>query len=220
MVLITGSSRGIGKEIAKKFARENYKIVINGVSRKEDLENTVKEIKELVKNKEDVIGIMCDVSNYEEVEKMFLEIEEKLGQVDILINNAGISYVGLFNKMKMEEWDKIININVKGVINCTHRCSQNMIKNRAGKIVNISSIWGEVGASCEVIYSATKGAINAFTKGLGKELGSNNIRVNGVSCGIIDTEMNEFLTKEEVSAFVEDIGMMRMGKGEIGRAHV
>lgn len=224
IVLITGSSRGIGKAIAKKFAENNnkynykYKIVLNGVLREEDLNNTKREIGELLEKndgkKDDVISIMCDVSNYKEVNRMFNVVEEKFGEVDILINNAGVSYVGLFGSMEEEEWNKIIDVNIKGVINCSNRACKNMIKNREGNIINISSIWGEVGGSCEVIYSATKGAINGFTKSLGKELGSSNIRVNAVSCGLIDTEMNNNLSEEDKLEFLEDIGMMRIGSSE------
>lgn len=223
IVLITGSSRGIGKAIAKKFAENNnknnkYKIIINGVRREKDLNKAVRELSEIIEakggNSEDVLGIMCDISDYSKVSKMFDVIEKKYGEVDILINNAGVSYVGLFSDMQEEEWNNIININLKGVINCSNRACKNMVKNRYGNIVNISSIWGEVGGSCEVLYSATKGAINGFTKSLGKELGSSNIKVNAVSCGLIETEMNNNLDEEEKNDFIESIAMMRIGKSE------
>lgn len=207
-VFITGSSRGIGKEIAKIFAKNGYKVAINGVHRKEALENTHKELLEINKN---VLAFIGDISNYNIAKDIFSKIEDNFGSIDILVNNAGISHIGLFNDMTQDMWQNLIRTNIEGVINCSHIACQSMIKNHSGNIINISSIWGEVGASCEVIYSATKGAINSFTKALAKELAPSNIRVNAVSCGAIETEMNSFLTEEEKKDFIEQIPYMRFG---------
>lgn len=207
-VLVTGSSRGIGKEIAKTFLSKNYNVVINSKNSDTELNNTLKQLKEISKN---VISIKKDVSIYNNVKELFTEIHDTFGDVDILINNAGISYVGLFNKMKPEKWQEIINNNLNSVFNCTHIALQSMIRNHNGKIVNISSIWGNIGASCETVYSASKGAINSFTKALAKELGPCGIRINAIACGVIDTKMNNFLNDEEKDILKNEIPLMRFG---------
>lgn len=211
VVFVTGSSRGIGKEIAKIFAKNNFKVVINCVNRKDDLENTYNELKKLNPN---ILALQGDISNYNIALDIFSKIENTFGKVDILINNAGISHIGLFNMATPDIWQNLIKTNIEGVFNCSHIACQNMINKKSGIIINISSIWGNVGASCEVIYSATKGAINSFTKALAKELAPSNIRVNAISCGAIETEMNSFLSYEEKQAFIDEIPSMRFGKPE------
>ena len=148
------------------------------------------------------------------LEDIFKKIENKFGCVDILINNAGISHIGLFNKITPDIWQNLIKTNIEGVFNCSHIACQNMINKKDGIIINISSIWGNVGASCEVVYSATKGAINSFTKALAKELAPSGIRINAISCGAIETEMNNFLSSEEKENFINEIPYMRFGKPE------
>ncbi len=211
VVFVTGSSRGIGKEIAKIFAKNNFKVVINCVNRKEDLEKTYNELKEINPN---ILALQGDISNYNIALDIFNKIENTFGNVDILVNNAGISHIGLFNQITPETWQQLIKTNIEGVFNCSHIACKKMINKKYGKIINISSIWGNVGASCEVIYSATKGAINSFTKALGKELAPCNITVNAISCGAIETEMNSFLSQEEKEAFIDEIPYMRFGKPE------
>ena len=210
-VLVTGSSRGIGKAIAQKFASENFNVVIN-------CKNSIDKLKELElelsKTNQNILAYQCDVSDYDKTKEMFDEIEKKFGGVDILVNNAGISYIGLFNEMSPDDWNTIVNTNLKSVYNCTHLALPYMIHNKNGSVINISSVWGNVGASCEVIYSSTKGAINSFTKALAKELGPSNIRINAIACGAIETEMNAFLTEDEKQALVDEISMMRFGKPE------
>ena len=210
-MFVTGSSRGIGKEIAKIFAKNNFKVVINCINKKDLLIKTYNELKVINPH---ILALQGDISDYNQALNMFKKIEETFGFVDILINNAGISHIGLFNKISPDIWQSLIKTNKEGGRNCTHRASQNMIKKKAGVIINISSIWGNVGASCEVVYSATKGAINSFTKALAKELAPSGIRVNAISCGAIDTEMNNFLSNEEKEAFIEEIPYMRFGKPE------
>ncbi len=210
-VLVTGSSRGIGKAVAEKFAKGNFNVVLNSKKSKEKLLEFKKELEEFNPN---ILDILCDISNYDDAKKMFEKIESVFGNVDILINNAGISYIGIFNEMKPNQWKEIIDTNIYGVYNCTHLALPYMINQKCGSIVNISSVWGNVGASCEVVYSSSKGAVNSFTKALAKELGPCNIKINAVACGAIDTEMNKFLSEEEKNSLIDEIPFSRFGKPE------
>jgi len=209
VAIITGGSRGIGKGIAIELAKAGCCLVINYKSNDEAAEETMQEIKELGAY---AIKIKGDVGDYEFSKEMIKTTLEKLGRVDILINNAGISKVGLFMDATTQEWDDVLNVNLKGAINCSHNVVKEMIKQKSGSIINISSMWGEVGASCEVIYSASKGAVNAFTKALAKELAPSNIRVNAIAPGVIDTEMNSFLTSSERKSLINEIPMMKFGE--------
>lgn len=209
VAIVTGASRGIGKGIAIELAKAGCCVVINYKSNDEDANKTFQEIRELGAY---ALIIKGDVSNYEFSKQMIKTTVEKLGKIDILINNAGISKVGLFMDATPCEWDNILNVNLKGTINCSHNVVKEMIKQKSGSIINISSMWGEVGASCEVIYSASKGAINAFTKALAKELAPSNIRVNAIAPGVIDTEMNKWLTPSERMSLTNEIPMMKFGE--------
>ncbi|MGH4050890.1 MAG: elongation factor P 5-aminopentanone reductase [Clostridium sp.] len=209
VAIVTGGSRGIGKGIAIELAKAGCCLVINYKSNDEAAEKTMQEIKEMGAY---AIKIKGDVSDYKFSKEMIKITLEKLGRIDILINNAGISKVGLFMDATIQELDDVLNVNLKGVINCSHNVVKEMIKQKSGSIINISSMWGEVGASCEVIYSASKGAINAFTKALAKELAPSNIRVNAIAPGVIDTQMNSFLTKGERESLVNEIPMMKFGE--------
>ncbi len=210
-VLITGSSRGIGKATARKFAEGNFNVIINCRNSSDKLKEFENELK---KYNDNILSFTCDVSKYEDVRKMIKEVNLYFGGIDILINNAGIAYVGLFNEMKCNLWNDIIDINLKGVYNCTHLVLPYMINKKNGSVINISSVWGDRGASCEVIYSSTKGAVNSFTKALAKELGPCNIKVNAVACGVIDTEMNSFLSEEERNILIDEIPFTRFGRAE------
>lgn len=210
-VLVTGSSRGIGRAIAIKFAENGYNVVINCVKNKELLEQTKKEIESLHVS---CLAIVGDVGDYTFAKDMFLKIEQSFGRIDVLVNNAGISYIGLFQDMKIEDWNKIINTNLTSVFNCSTLAIPYMVEKKSGKIINISSVWGNVGASCEVAYSATKGAMNSLTKALAKELAPSNIQVNGVACGAIDTTMNQFLDEDELLNLISEIPSGRLGKTE------
>lgn len=207
-VFVTGSSRGIGKAIAEAFNGMGYNVVINGVSNAEALAQTERELLKINKN---VLAIQADMSVYEQAAAAYKLIEDYFGGVDILVNNAGISHVGLFNEMTPGEWEKVIGTNINAMLNCTHLALPTMIHNKKGNIINISSVWGVRGASCEAVYSMTKGAVNAFTKSLAKELGPSGVRINAIACGVIDTEMNGFLSKPEREALEAEIPLVRFG---------
>lgn len=209
--VITGSSRGIGKAIAVKYAKKGYNLVIN-CAKNEDLLNNVK--KEIESYQVPCMSFVGDIGDYAIAEKMFAEIHKIFGSVDVLVNNAGISQIGLLTDMTIDSWNHMINNNLTSVFNCCKLVVPDMVKRQQGKIVNISSVWGNIGASCEVAYSTTKGGMNAFTKALAKELAPSNIQVNAVACGAIDTEMNHFLTDEELLSLVDEIPAGRLGSAE------
>ncbi|MGM9916393.1 elongation factor P 5-aminopentanone reductase [Anaerotignum sp.] len=210
-VLVTGSSRGIGKAIALAFGRAGCNVVLNASKSIVQLEET-KTL--LEKQNIPTLALLADVSDYKTCRELFAEIEKKFGSVDILVNNAGISHIGLFTDMTPAQWQRILSVNLESALNCTHLAVPSMVHKKNGVIINISSMWGEVGASCEAVYSASKGAINAFTKAMAKELGPSNIRVNAISCGVIDTEMNACFSQEERQTLAEEIPLMRFGKPE------
>lgn len=218
VAIITGGTRGIGKGIALEFAKEGAIVVLNYLKNDENAKQTLKEIEE--------IGAACilakgDVSNYTYTKELIADTINRLGKVDILVNNAAISKVGLFMDETEESYEEIMNTNFKSVFNTCNCVIEHMQSRREGAIINISSVWGNIGASCEVLYSASKGAINSFTKALGKEVAPNGVRVNGIAPGVIDTEMNRWMNSEEKEALNEEIPMGRFGlASEIGRAAV
>lgn len=209
VVVVTGGSRGIGAQIVKTLANENYKVILNYNNSKEQAEKIQQELLELGK---EIEIIKADVSKKEEAEKLIQFAINKFNKIDILINNAGISQEGLFTDVTEEEWQKIINTNLNSVFYCNQQTLKYMIQEQQGCIINISSIWGETGASCEVAYSTTKAAINGMTKALAKEVGPSNIRVNAIAPGIIDTDMNKNLTIEERKQIKEQIPLNKIGK--------
>lgn len=211
-VLITGASHGIGKAIAELFASRGYRIFINCRSSR-------KEIIDLAENWTSKYQVPCiplvyDVSDDREVSAMFEEISLLCHGIDILINNAGVSYIGLLDAMSIDDWNHVINTNLTSVFSCCKQAIPHMLREKRGKIINISSVWGNVGASCEVAYSASKGGVNAFTKALAKELAPSNIQVNAIACGTIDTRMNGCFSAEEREALAEEIPAGRFGKPE------
>ena len=212
IVLVTGSSRGIGKAIALAFAERGAKVVLCSGHNKEQLENTYQSFCEKGYT---VTSFFGDLSDHQVAVNLFSHIKEVFGKYpNIVINNAGISHVGLFTDTTPELWNKIMTINLNSAYNCSYLAASSMVHDHQGIIINITSIWGNVGASCEVAYSTSKGAINAFTKALAKELGPSNIRVNAIACGWIDTAMTSCYTEEEKEAFVEEIPLCRTGKPE------
>ena len=210
-VLISGSGRGIGRAIATRFAKEGYKIAINANKSKDELEET-KDY--LISLGVPVLVGQGDVGNYQFCKDFVDEINNALGSVDILVNNAGISHIGLLSDMKPNEWNEVINTNLTSLYNLSSLVIPDMVRKSAGKIINISSVWGNVGASMEVAYSASKGGMNSFTKALSKELAPSNIQVNAIACGAIDTEMNSFLDSNELAALIDEIPASRLGRPE------
>lgn len=203
-VLVTGASRGIGAEIAREFAKAGYNVVVNFCKNREKAENLAKEI--------GGVAMQADVSDCLQVENMVRETEKLFGNVDILVNNAGTALPQkLLTDTTEAEWDRLFDVNVKGAFNCTKAVTDGMVTNHSGCIINISSIWGVSGGSCEVAYSASKAALIGFTKALAKELGPSGIRVNCVAPGVVDTDMNAHLSAEDIAALKEETPLGIMG---------
>ena len=209
--LITGSSRGIGRAIAILFARNNYNVVIN-------YNKSEKEAQELYdmlsKENLNVRIFKADVSNVQEANALVNYTIGQFENIDVLVNNAGISKPCLFTDISYEQWDEMISTNLSSVFYVTKKALQYMLPNQSGHIINISSMWGTSGASCEVAYSATKAGMDGLTKALAKELAPSNIQVNAISCGVIDTHMNAQFSTEERLALKEEIPAGRFGAPE------
>ena len=205
VVVVTGSSRGIGANIVKTLAKKGYRVILN-YNKSENYAQNVQ--KELI----NVDIFKADVSKKAEAVSLINFAIEKYGKIDVLINNAGISQSKLFTDLTDEDWNNIINSNLNSAFFCSREAAKNMIHNKSGLIINISSIWGISGASCEVAYSTSKAALNGFTKALAKELGPSNIRVNAIAPGIINTDMNNYLSNEELESIKEEIPLERIGE--------
>ena len=212
VALITGGSRGIGKAIAKKFAKEGYDIVINYVSESAEL-GKVKE--EMIENRNvDILFVKADVTNYNGCEEMIKEVINKFGRIDVLVNNAGITKDGLLMRMKEEDFDKVIEINLKGTFNVTKNVIPYMMKQRSGKIVNISSVVGIGGNAGQANYAASKAGIIGFTKSVAKELASRNILANCVAPGFIKTDMTDVLSDAVKENINKQIPLNKMGEAD------
>lgn len=205
VVVVTGSSRGIGANIVKTLAKKGYRVILN-YNKSENYAQNVQ--KELI----NVDIFKADVSKKAEAVSLINFAIEKYGKIDVLINNVGISQSKLFTDLTDEDWNNIINSNLNSAFFCSREAAKNMIHNKSGLIINISSIWGITGASCEVAYSTSKAALNGFTKALAKELGPSNIRVNAIAPGIINTDMNNYLSNEELESIKEEIPLERIGE--------
>ncbi|MDE6586652.1 MAG: SDR family NAD(P)-dependent oxidoreductase, partial [Clostridia bacterium] len=200
--LITGGTKGIGKAIALAFLQRGYEVILNY---RDDQSTALATQEEF-----NILGycpilLRADVSDELQVKNMFREFFSIYDKLDVLVNNAGISKIKVIQDTSVADWNKIFDVNVKSAFLCSREVTNRMIAAGGGSIVNIASIWGEVGASCEVAYSASKGAVIAFTKALAKELAPSNVRVNCVSPGVIDTDMNAHLTGEELEELIETI---------------
>jgi 3-oxoacyl-[acyl-carrier protein] reductase len=209
-VLITGASRGIGEAIAYTFAEAGYRLAICCCNSADQLTVTAETIRSQYHT--EVLTFIGDVGDFAFVREMSGQVLAAFGQIDVLINNAGISYIGLLTDMTIEEWNTIVSVNLTSVFSTCKCLVPSMVQQKSGKIINISSVWGNVGASCEAAYSACKGGMNAFTKALGKELAPSNIQVNAIACGCIDTSMNHCFSKEEADALCEEIPAGRFGQ--------
>lgn len=201
-VLITGASDGIGRACAMHFSAKGYTVIINCRTSSDKLSDN----EQLIKSQGgECYSYVKDVSNPDDVKDMFRDLNDKNLIPDIVINNAGISYIGLLQDMSYEQWNNVLQTNLFSMFNICKEIIPYFVKNGCGKIVNISSMWGNVGASCEVAYSASKGGVNSFTKALAKELAPSNIQVNAVAFGTVDTRMNHFLDEKERQNLIDEI---------------
>lgn len=208
--LITGGTKGIGKAVAQEFLQQGYEVIINYCNDEAAAIATQNEF-----NEQDFCPVLlrADVSDEEQVKEMFKEIFRIYGKIDVLVNNAGISEINVIQDTTLADWERIMGVNLRGVFLCSREAARNMIANGRGAIINIASVWGEVGASCEVAYSASKGGVIAFTKALAKELAPSHITVNCVSPGVIDTAMNAHLSEVEMEELINQIPLGRLGSG-------
>lgn len=211
-MLITGASHGIGRAIAKRFALEGFSLVLNCKTDITLLEDFARELQQSYGIQ--TLAIPGDVSDHAFVCELFAQAKAAFGGVDILVNNAGISHIGLLTDLSIEDWNRVIATNLTSVFSCCHEAIPYMVHNKSGCIINISSVWGNVGASCEVAYSASKGGVNSFTRALAKELAPSHISVNAIACGVIDTRMNGCFGADERHALEEEIPMGRFGTPE------
>ena len=211
IIIVTGASKGIGREIAKELAIKGNTIIANYNKSEKD----IKELQqELEKQNIKIDIVKADVSKREEASKLVKYTIEKYGKIDVLINNAGISQIKEFTQLTDEDWNNMINTNLNSVFYMCQEACNNMIHNKNGCIINISSIWGITGASCEVHYSVSKAGVDALTKALAKELGPSNIRVNSIAPGIIKTEMNAHLSEKEIQDIEEEIPLEKIGQAK------
>ena len=209
--LITGGTKGIGKAIAQAFLERGYEVVLNYHKDEAAALATQEEF--------NMLGycpvlLRADVSDEVQVRNMFREFFSIYDNLDVLVNNAGISLIKVIQDTTLSDWNKVFDTNVKSTFLCSREVTNKMVCARGGSIINISSVWGEVGASCEVAYSASKGAIISFTKALAKELAPSNVRVNCVAPGVIDTDMNRHLLDEEMEELISSIPLGRIGAPE------
>jgi len=209
IALITGASKGIGRACAHAFAANGYSLVIT-------CRSSEKELLELTNEIIDGYGVDClpsvgNISDSDYIDTLIAETTIRYGHLDILVNNAGVSHIGLLQDMSIDKWNQLLNTNLTSAFLCCKATIPMMLTQKSGSIINVSSIWGEHGASCEAAYAATKGALNSLTKSLGKELAPSNIRVNAIALGAIKTTMNQFLSDEEYEALEQEIPLGRFG---------
>ena len=208
IIIVTGASRGIGREVAKELAESGITVIANYNKSEEEAKKLQQELEEQNFKLE---IFKADVSKREDVKKLVEYTIEKHGKIDILINNAGISEYKLFTDETDEDWDKLINTNLYSAFAMSQEVIPNMVHNKKGCIINISSIWGIVGGSLEVLYSISKAGLDGMTKALAKELGPSNIRVNSIAPGMINTKMNSKFTEKEIEEIKEEIPLERLG---------
>ena len=210
-IIVTGGARGIGKAIVYELAKKNYNVILNYNKSEEE---AIKIKNELSQEGYNIEIVKADVTIKSQIEQMVEFVLKKYNKIDVLINNAGISQIKPFADITEEDFDKIINVNLKSMFYTAQAVLSSMLQQQKGLIINMSSIWGNIGASCEVHYSTAKAGVNGFTKALAKELGPSNIRVNAIAPGIIDTEMNKHLNDEEIKNIKNEIPLEKIGKAE------
>lgn len=203
IILISGASRGIGRQIAIDLSQTGYTVIANY----NKSEQSAKELQ----TQFNIDTFQADISKGTEIKQLTDYVLKKYGKIDVLINNAGISQTKLFTDITDEDWNQMINTNLYSAFKLTQKCLPNMIHNKSGCIINISSMWGQVGASCESLYSITKAGIDAMTKSLAKELGPSGIRVNSIAPGFIDTDMNKCYSKEDVQGIISETPLEKIG---------
>ena len=206
--LVTGASRGIGRAIAEALAGAGYRLYLTCRHSEKELTHLSHQLSETCHV--ECTPILADMGDLEAVNHVFSQIDD----LTLLVNNAGISHIGLLHEMSPEEWQTVMNTNLNALFYTCRLAVPLMLKRHAGRIINISSVWGNVGASMEVAYSASKGGVNAFTKALAKELAPSGIQVNAIACGVIDTSMNDCLTPEDKAALTAEIPADRLGLPE------
>ena len=211
VALVTGSSRGIGRAVAAQLAREGYAVCINYYERRDKAEELVAELRA---EGCEVIAVQADVSDRTAVNRMVETCEKELGQITLLVNNAGLAGISLFQDVTEEAWDRFFDVNLKGCRNTIWAVMPKMIRDKCGCIVNMSSIWGLHGASCEVTYCCTKHAIIGLTRALAMELAPSGIRVNCVAPGVIDTDMSKILGEETLRELAQQTPLGRIGTPE------
>lgn len=207
--LITGASRGIGAALAQNFAAAGYHLAVCCHQSEEELKCLSRHLQKTYHS--EVLAYIGDIADYSFVQEMSSDALSHFGGVDVLINNAGISYIGLLSDMDIDDWNRLMAVNLTSVFSTCQCLIPSMVRRKKGKIINISSVWGSAGASCEAAYSACKGGINALTKALGKELAPSGIQVNAIACGMIDTDMNACFSQDERDALIAEIPAGRMG---------
>lgn len=206
--LVTGASRGIGAAIAIELARAGYAVAVNYATNRDAAESVIEKIAE---NGGVAKGYKADISNAGEVARLFEDVSAELGEIEVLVNNAGVAHIGLLQDMTDSEIERLVGVDLLGAIYCSKEAVKRMVKLHNGVIINISSMWGEVGASCEAVYSTCKAGVIGLTKALAKEVGPSGIRVNCVSPGVIATDMNAELDDETMQSLCEETPLLRIG---------
>lgn len=206
--LVTGASRGIGAAIAIELARAGYAVAVNYATNRDAAESVIEKIS---KNGGVAKGYKADISNAGEVARLFEDVSAELGEIEVLVNNAGVAHIGLLQDMTDSEIERLVGVDLLGAIYCSKEAVKRMVKLHKGVIINISSMWGEVGASCEAVYSTCKAGVIGLTKALAKEVGPSGIRVNCVSPGVIATDMNAELDDGTMQSLCEETPLLRIG---------